>query len=84
MNDMGTHPDNDKTERTIILSRLEQERDELRMMVERLVTVAEDAQPIVCSMLCISVRKVGHEWDHSALCTRIQATIQKATKGRMS
>ena len=30
---------------------LEQERDELRMMVERLVTVAEDAQPIVCSML---------------------------------
>lgn len=63
---------------------LEQERDELRMMVERLVTVAEDAQPIVCSMLCISVRKVGHEWDHSALCTRIQATIQKATKGRMS
>lgn len=73
----GAAPDDTKhLERARLrIINLEAERDELRREVQELIAIIEQAQPVVCSMLCISVRKIGHEWEHSALCTRMQATL---------
>jgi hypothetical protein len=33
------------------------------------------AQPVVCSVLCPSVKKAGEEWTHSPLCQSLTAAL---------
>ena len=43
-----------------------------------LIRALEMAQPVVCSMLCPSVKKTGEEWLHVQKCDSISLTLRTA------
>jgi chromosome segregation ATPase len=43
-----------------------------------LIRALEMAQPVVCSMLCLSVKKTGEEWLHAQKCDSISLTLRTA------
>ena len=67
-----------KAETNAEYKRVSKAHSQLSEMTDYLIRALEIAQPIVCSMLCSSVKKTGEEWSHVQKCDSISLTLRTA------
>ena len=48
------------------------------LILERIITASEKAQPFVCSMSCPCVKKDGEQWTHTDVCKDLSSAINEA------
>ena len=58
--------------------RVSKAHSRLSETTDYLIRALDMAQPIVCSMLCPSVKKTGEEWSHVQKCDSISLTLRTA------
>jgi len=67
-----------KAETNAEYKRVSKAHSQLSETTDYLIRALEIAQPIVCSMLCPSVKKTGEEWSHVQKCDSISLTLRTA------